>query len=107
MANQQYKKALAWIELNRFVLLLLCTVLTMVLPAFSGSGMLSEIIFVVNLSFLFIQSMVVANVRKSNKLLIKGIVISMIAITCLKPVGYDSIHVEVIKLSFFTAFFIF
>jgi len=107
MINRFYNKAIAWIERERFVLLLLCTVLTMVLPAFSGSGKLSEIIFVITLSFLFIQSMVVANAGKPPKTLIKLIVVSMIAITCLKPIGYDSVYAELIKLTFFTAFFIF
>ncbi|MHC1778006.1 MAG: ion channel [Lentimicrobium sp.] len=107
MVKQHYKKALAWIERKRFLLLLLSTLLTLVLPAFSGSGILSEIIFVTAISFLFIQSMIVANVRKSRKLLLRGVVIIMILLTSIKPAGYDSSYIEVIKLSFFATFFIF
>ena len=107
MVKQHYKKTLDWIEQKRFLLLLLSTVLTLVLPAFSGNGIPSEIILVITLSFLFVQSMVVANVRKSRKRLMRIIVISMILLTWLKPAGIDSIYIEVIKLAFFVAFFMF
>jgi hypothetical protein len=107
MVKRHYNKALAWIERKRFLLLLLSTLLTLVLPAFSGSGFLSEIIFVTAISFLFIQSMIVADVRKSRKRLLRVVVVSMIVISWLEPVGYNSIYIEVIKLSFFVTFFIF
>lgn len=107
MIKRLYNKSLVWLEKNRFLVLLLSTVLTLVLPAFSGSGMLSEIIFVITLSFLFIQSTVVANVRKSRKLLLRVIIISMMVLIWLKPAGYDSIYVDIVKLAFIIAFFIF
>jgi hypothetical protein len=107
MIKKHYKKTLDWIERNRFTLLLLSTILTLVLPAFSGSGLLSEILFVVALSFLFIQSMVVANVRKSRKRLLRFIVLSMILLSWLQPVGIDSVYIVTIKMTFFVAFFIF
>lgn len=107
MLKRHYNKTQAWIERKRFSLLLLSTVLTLVLPAFSGSGLLSEFIFVIALSFLFIQSMVVAEVKKSRKTLLRIIVISLILITWLKPVGIDSVYIEVFKLAFFVAFFVF
>lgn len=107
MVIRHYKKTLAWIEQNRFLLLLLSTVLTLVLPAFSGSGMLSEVIFVITLSFLFIQSTIVANVRKSKKILLRVIVISMIILIWLKPAGYDSVYIDLVKLGFIIAFFVF
>jgi voltage-gated potassium channel len=107
MANQYYIKALRWIENKRFSLLLLSTVLTLVLPAFSGNGLLSAILFVVAVSFLFVQSMVVANVRKSRKRLLRIIVLTMILLSVLEPAGIDSIYIVVIKMTFFVAFFIF
>lgn len=107
MLKRHYNKTLAWIERKRFMLLLLCTVLTLVLPAFSGSGMFSEFIFVIAVSFLFIQSMVVADVKKSKKNLLRIVVISLILVSWLKPVGIDSVYIEVFKLAFFVAFFIF
>ncbi len=105
MIKRQYNKTINWIEKNRFKLLLLSTVLTLVLPAFSGSGILSEIIFVVTLSFLFIQSTVVADVKKSKKIIMRILVISTIILIWLKPVGYDSFFVEILKLSIFVSFF--
>jgi hypothetical protein len=77
------------------------------LPAFSGSGMLSEIIFVITLSFLFIQSTIVANLSGSKKILLRVIVISMIWLIWLKPTGYDSVYVDLVKLGFIVAFFVF
>lgn len=79
----------------------------MVLPAFSGTGMLSEIIFVITMSFLFIQSMIVASVKESRKRLLRVIVISMILMIWLKPAGFDSVYIDLIKLSFIVCFFIF
>jgi hypothetical protein len=107
MNNRHYTKSVAWLEKNRFLVLLLSTILTLVLPAFFGDGPLSELIFVITLSFLFIQSTVVAEVRKSRKLLIRIVVISMMALIWLKPVGYDSFYIDLIKLSFIVLFFIF
>jgi len=107
MIKRQYNKALVWLEKNRFLVLLLSTILTLVLPVFFGSGMLSEIIFVTTLSFLFIQSTVVADVRKSRKRLIRIIVISMMVLIWLKPAGYDSIYIDLVKLSFIVVFFVF
>jgi voltage-gated potassium channel len=107
MIKRHYNKSLVWLDKNRFLVLLLSTILTLVLPAFFGSGLLSEVIFVTTLSFLFIQSTVVAEVRKSRKLLIRVIVISMMALIWLKPAGYDSVYVDIVKLSFIVAFFIF
>jgi voltage-gated potassium channel len=107
MVKRHYKKSLVWLEKNRFLVLLLCTILTLVLPAFFGGGPLSEIIFVITLSFLFIQSTVVADVRKSRKLLIRFVVISMMVLIWLKPAGYDSVYIDLVKLCFIVAFFIF
>jgi len=107
MAKHLYKNAQSWVESNRFQLLLLSTILTLVLPAFAGSGRLSELIFVITLSFLFIQSTVVANVRKEKKILMRVMVIAMIAIIWLKPAGYDSPYIDLVKLGFIATFFIF
>lgn len=107
MAKQPFRINLYWLNKMRFSLLLLTTVLTLILPAFSGQGLIYEIMLVVTLSFLFIQSTVVANVRKSKKLFLRIFVISMIVVTWLKPIGIHSIYIDVIKLLFFATFFIF
>jgi voltage-gated potassium channel len=107
MVKQHYYKSLYWVERNRFLLLLISTVLTIVLPAFFGSGMLSEIIFVVSISFLFIQSMVAANIKKSRRRVMRIVVLTLIVVSWLRPAGFDSMVIEIIKLVFFVAFFIF
>jgi len=107
MANRHYSKILFWLEKNRFLVLLLSTLLTLVLPTFFGSGPLSELTFVITLSFLFIQSTVVAEVRKSRKLLIRIVVISMMVLIWLKPAGYDSVYIDLVKLLFIIVFFVF
>jgi hypothetical protein len=107
MVNRHYKKAHDWIEKNRFQLLLLSTILVLVLPAFSGTGLLSEFLFVITMSFLFIQSMIAANVRKSKKLRIRLIVFTLILISWIKPIGFESIYIDVLKLACIASFFIF
>jgi voltage-gated potassium channel len=107
MAKKHYNKTLLWIEQKRFTLLLLTTLMTIILPAFAYSGRLSELIFVITLSFLFIQSTIVADVRKSKKVQLRVIVVSMLVIIWLKPAGYDSPYVDLVKLVFVAAFFIF
>jgi voltage-gated potassium channel len=107
MVKRHYNKTISWIERNRFLLLLLATLMTLILPAFFANAMLSEVIFVITLSFLFVQSTVVANVKKAKKRLLRVIVISMIVLIWLKPAGYDSVYIDVVKLGFIVVFFIF
>jgi len=107
MGKKHRNKTVLWIERKRFTLLLLSTLMTIILPAFADSGRLSELIFVITLSFLFIQSTIVADVSKSKKRLLRVLVISMIFVIWLKPVGYDSPYVDLVKLGFISSFFIF
>jgi voltage-gated potassium channel len=107
MIKRQYRKTMDLIDRKRYLLLLLATILVLILPAFSGSGFLSELLFVITMSFLFIQSMVAANVRKSKKKLIRIIVVALILVTWLKPIGIDSVYIDVLKLGSIATFFIF
>jgi voltage-gated potassium channel len=107
MVKKQYNKTRLWIERKRFTLLLLSTLMTIVLPAFANSSRLSDLLFVITLSFLFIQSTIVADVSKSKKVQMRVIVISMFVIIWLKPAGYDSPYIDLVKLVFIAAFFIF
>ena len=107
MIKRHYNKTNEWIERNRFVLLLLATVMVLVLPAFSGRGSFSEIIYLLSLSFLFVQSMVAADVSSSKKSKLRVIVISMIVLSWMDPAEFDSIHIKIATLAFCTAFFIF
>jgi hypothetical protein len=107
MFKQHYTSIRRWIELHRFKLLLLATFMTLVLPAFAGNGLFSQLIFVITQSFLFIQSMLVANLRKSGKQLMRFVVFAMIFVIWLQPAGYESIYTEYLKLSLFVLFFLF
>ena len=105
MLKQHYNKFLAWLDRNRFQLLILSTILLLVLPAFAGNEPLYNLIFVLTLSFLFIQSMVVANFKKSRKRIIRFIVLGMILIMWLKPLGIESAYLDYLKLAFIIFFF--
>lgn len=94
-----------WFGRNRFQLLLLSTVLLLVLPAFAGSGRFYQLIFVITLSFLFIQSMRVADFKKSRKRVIRFIVLGMILVMWLKPMGVESVYLDFLKLFFIIFFF--
>jgi voltage-gated potassium channel len=107
MIKRQYNKTLDWIARKRFHLLLFCTIMVLILPAFSGPGSLSNLLFWVTITFLFLQSLVAANLKRSRKNVARIIVVGLILITWLKPVGIDSIIIEIIKTAAFAAFFIF
>ena len=102
-----FKKTRKYIERNRFTLLLISTLLVLVLPAFSGDGLLSDILFMTSINFLFIQSMNAANVRKSVKLPMWIFVCLLIFATWLKPIGIDTPIIEAVKLFSFALFFVF
>jgi hypothetical protein len=95
------------VQRNRFVLLLAATLLVLVLPAFSGSGPVAEILFAIAISYLFVQSLVAANLKKSRRRIIGYVVIALILITMLKPVGIDAAWINVSKSLLIEAYFIF
>jgi voltage-gated potassium channel len=108
MAKKRYNKVKGWIERHRFSLLLLATILVLVLPAFSGKGILSNILFICSMSFLFVQSMIVATARKSKRVSLRyTIVIVMIILFVLGPAGIDSPFLDIIRLILMAIFFVF
>ena len=107
MVKKHYKKTLDIVEQRRFEFLLLATVVLLVLPAISGTGLISDILFVLSLSFLFIQSMIAANVKKSRSRLVQIIVTLLIIVAWLKPLGLDTVYVDLIKVTAFITFFVF
>lgn len=97
-----------WIEQHRFKLLILATFMVLVLPAFSGNGPLSSILFVTSMSFLFIQSMIVASTNRSKNATWRYIlVILMIILFSLNPFGFKSEAVESASLVMLAVFFVF
>jgi voltage-gated potassium channel len=107
MIKQHYNKTKDMIERRRYSLLLLSTILVLVLPAFTGTGLLSSIFFVVTMSFLFIQSIIAANIKKSRKRFIQYIVLVLIILVWLQPLGMVSIYIDLIKVVAFVTFFVF
>ena len=108
MIKKQYKNGVSWVEKNRFRLLLVATILVLVMPAFSGVGILREIVFVTSMSFLFIQSMIVATTSKSKRIWLRYlIVIVMVIMFMLEPFGYKSIAMDVARLTLLAMFFVF
>lgn len=107
MVKKHYNKGLKWVEEHRYSLLLLATFLVLVLPAFSGKGLLSKVLFVTCMSFLFIQSMIIAMVkRRANMVLLYLMVSIMIIIFWLEPFGLDTPYLGTIRLLLLVIFFI-
>jgi len=107
MVKRLENKNRTWLENNRFTLLLVSTLMLLVFPAFAGIGLLNQIIYVVTLSFLFLQSMVVADFKKSSKRVLRIIVLWMIVVIWLKPLGIESAYLDYLKLFFIIFFFTF
>ena len=106
MVKKHYNKTLDWIDRKRYHLLLFSTLLVLILPAYSGSGFLSKILFWVTMTFLFLQSLVAADVKKSRKQVIRVIVIVLILLTWLQPLDFKSIYLDIFRNAAFAAFFI-
>ena len=107
MVSTYNNKTLKWIDRHRYFLLLVATLMVLILPPFSGGGPVSEILFWLSLTFLFIQSMIAANLKKAWKIVIRAIVIIMILLTWLQPIGIESKSVTILKNASFALFFIF
>ena len=108
MIKISHKKVISWIEKHRFKLLILATFLVLTLPAFAGNRLLGSILFVISMSFLFIQSLIVANARKSKWMNVRYIVVVvMIILFSLEPFGLKSLDLEFIRLFLLVVFFVF
>jgi voltage-gated potassium channel len=108
MIKKSYKKSEAWVEKHRFKLLILATLLVLILPAFANNRVLGSILFVTSMSFLFIQSLIVASAKKTRWASIRYIVvIVMIILFSLEPFGFQSPELELLRLSMLALFFIF
>ncbi|NTV85030.1 MAG: hypothetical protein HGA23_12145 [Bacteroidales bacterium] len=99
MIKRHYSKGMDWIGKHRFKLLLAATILVLIIPAFSGVGTLGEILFVTSMSFLFIQSMLVATTKKSKRIWLRYlIVVLMITMFLLEPFGYSDTSLDIARL---------
>jgi voltage-gated potassium channel len=108
MIKTSYIKWIAWIEKHRFKLLILASFLVLILPAYSGNGLLSSVLFVSSMSFLFIQSMIVASAKKTKGITLRYIIVTvMIILFSLEPFGLKSLKLDILKLCLLSLFFIF
>jgi voltage-gated potassium channel len=108
MIKKQYNKWNQWVKKHRFKLLLFATLLVLIVPAMSGKGSMQKILFVTAMSFLFIQSLVVASTKKSKWDWLRYlIVVVMIILYGLDPAGLDYKYLDIIRLLLLAAFFIF
>jgi voltage-gated potassium channel len=108
MIKKHYNKWNQWIKKHRFKLLLFATLLVLIVPAMSGKGSVQKILFVTAMSFLFIQSLVVASTKKSKWDRLRYIiVVVMIILFVLDPVGLEYKYLDIIRLLMLAVFFIF
>jgi hypothetical protein len=106
MVKKPYNNTMKWIEKHRFSLLLLATFLVLILPAFAGKGLLERIIFLTSMSFLLIQSMIVASIKKSGRAWLRyTILVVMIMLFWVEPFGIKHNSLDIIKLFLVVLFF--
>lgn len=88
-----------WLKQARFKMLLIAALLVLIIPAFRRYIFFSDLIFVVSMSFLFVQSIVVARFEKSlSRFLRFAIAAILLAILWMKPAGINSDMLEIFKL---------
>lgn len=109
MIKTNYKKGVSWIKKHRFKLLLASTILVLVLPALAAANdILRVILFVISMSFLLIQSIIVATEKKAKRPWLRySIVVIMIIIFWLEPLGIKIPLLEDFKLLIIVVFFVF
>jgi voltage-gated potassium channel len=108
MIKKHYYRGNHWIKKHRFKLLLAATSMVLILPAMAVKGILSNILFVISMSFLLIQSMVVASTGEKMRLWLRYIIVGfMIIIFWLEPIGVKMPVFDSIRLLLLSAFFIF
>jgi hypothetical protein len=108
MIRKNYRKIKVQIESRRFKLLLLATSLVLILPAFSGRGLLSLIIFVVSISFLLVQSAIISSTYSKRSTWSSYIIMFVILVLYwLEPAGYTAYWVSISKFLLLALSFVF
>jgi voltage-gated potassium channel len=108
MIKKNYNKTNQWVKKYRFRLLLAATFMVLILPAIAFKGILNNILFVTSMSFLLIQSMIVASTGEKKRLWLRYTILAiMIIIFWLDPAGVRSPVFDSIRLLLLSAFFIF
>ena len=108
MIKKNYNRTNQWIKKYRFRLLLAATFMVLILPAIAFKGILSDILFVTSMSFLLIQSMIVASTGEKKRLWLRYTIVTiMIIIFWLEPIGVRTPVFDSIRLLLLSTFFIF
>jgi voltage-gated potassium channel len=95
-----------WLRKTRYRVLLLASLLVIILPAFHKYVPFPEILFLSSMSFLFVQSMVVARFDHSlSKFFRYAIALLLLAIIWVQPAGVKSGGLEMLKLTSQAVFF--
>ena len=106
MAKSYYTHLVNSIEKHRYRLLLVVTLFVLIIPAFSGNGVLSNLVFLSCMSFLFIQSVIASNPKKARYPFIRYLLLSaLLIIMWLQPAGIESNLLSVIQVILFVLFF--
>lgn len=110
MTKRLFPRIIRWIERYRFQLLLAATIIVLILPAFIAGWFLSELVFILSMNFLFIQSMIAATYRKRRKgWLLYLVIFLMVFITWYDfstPMMIESSIAKLVLLSLFFLFII-
>lgn len=92
-------KTETWLKKTRYRLLLAAALLVIILPAFYHYIPFPEVLFMVSMSFLLVQSMVVAKYERAlSKYLRFIIALLLLAIVWIQPAGGQSDTLQIIKL---------
>jgi voltage-gated potassium channel len=95
-----------WLKKARFRMLLIAALLVLIIPAFHRYIPFPDLLFVVSMSFLFVQSIVVARFERSlSRFLRFAIAAILLAILWMKPAGINSDMLEIFKLLIQALFF--
>lgn len=92
-------KSETWLKKTRYRLLIAAALLVIILPAFYRYIPFPELLFMVSMSFLLVQSMVVAKYERAlSKYLRFVIALLLLAIVWIEPAGVRSYGLQIIKL---------
>lgn len=106
MIKKVRNKIITKIQRYRYRVLLMVTLMVLITPAFFGDGNFSAIVFLILMSFLYIQSMIATTETRSKFNIRRYIaVLLMITILWLEPAGIMTGWLQLLKLVFLLVFF--
>lgn len=108
MVKHHFSRFYNWVVKYRYQLLLGAALTVLILPAFTGHGVISNRLFSGSMSLLFFLSIIASDSLKPKQRSNGYVVLAVLLIlTWLETAGLESLFVSVIKLFFMIAFFSF